>query len=156
MKKHCSVLFVCHGNICRSPMAESYFIDLIAKKGLGEQFTVSSAATHTDELGNPPHYGTREKLAREHIPLVPHRARLLTREDGEKYDFILGMDEANVRNMRRILGDHSAKTGLLLDFSDRPRAIADPWYTGNFDVTFSDIAEGCTAFLGYLIKEGLI
>ena len=118
--------------------------------------TVSSAATHTDELGNPPHYGTREKLAREHIPLVPHRARLLTREDGEKYDFILGMDEANVRNMRRILGDHSAKTGLLLDFSDRPRAIADPWYTGNFDVTFSDIAEGCTAFLGYLIKEGLI
>lgn len=137
-------------------MAESYFTRLVKERGLAQRFTISSAATHTDELGNPPHAGTREMLAREGIPLVPHRARLLTREDGARYDYILGMDGENARYMRRILGECSARIALLLDFTAHPRAIADPWYTGNFDETFADIAEGCAAFLEYLQKEGQI
>lgn len=152
MDGHCNVLFVCHGNICRSPMAESYFTWLVRTQCLADKFTISSAATHTDELGNAPHFGTRQKLAQEGIPLVPHRARLLTRRDGEIYDYILGMDAENARHMRRILGDCRAKTALLLDFTNHPRAIADPWYTGNFDETFSDIEEGCRAFLEMLSK----
>ena len=151
--KRIGVLFVCHGNICRSPMAESVFSADVRRRGMAALFDVSSAATHTDELGNPPHRGTQRKLAAEGVPLVPHMARLLTRADGERYDYILGMDDENLRHMRRILGDCSARTALLLDFSARPRAIADPWYTGNFDETFADIAEGCTAFFEYLLRE---
>ena len=137
-------------------MAESYFDFLVRQRGYAGRFSVSSAATHTDELGNIPHYGTREKLAAEGIPLVPHRARLLTRQYGAEQDYILGMDSENLRYMRRILGSCLAHTGLLLDYSARPRAIADPWYTGNFDETFSDISEGCNAFLEYLLRERLI
>ena len=156
MQKPVRVLFVCHGNICRSPMAESCFTRLVEEAGLSDAFVISSAATHPDELGNPPHRGTREKLAREGIALVPHRARLLTRGDGDRYDYILGMDEENARHMRRILGDCRAQVALLLDFTDRPRAIADPWYTGNFDETFSDICEGCNAFLNKLRREHIV
>lgn len=152
MKK---VLFVCHGNICRSTMAESVFTDMVKKRGLAGKFEISSAATHPDELGNPPHYGTREKLREVGIPLVPHRARLLTRADGEYYDYILGMDAENARCMRRILGDCRAEVRLLLDYTERPRAIADPWYTGNFDATYADISEGCAAFLRVLGEEKL-
>lgn len=154
MKQHYKVLFVCHGNICRSPMAESYFTYLVHRRGLADHFSISSAATHTDELGNPPHFGTRQKLEREGIPLVPHRARLLTKKDGETYDYILGMDAENARHMRRILGNCRAKVALLLDFTDHPRAIADPWYTGNFDETYSDIVKGSIAFLDSLIQDG--
>ena len=154
MNQSIRVLFVCLGNICRSPMAESYFAWLVGQRGLSDRFSISSAATHSDALGNPPHRGTREKLTREGISLIPHRARLLTREDGERYDYILGMDEENARHMRRILGECSARVALLLDFTERPRAIADPWFTGNFDETFSDIREGCSAFLAYLEREG--
>lgn len=146
-----NVLFVCHGNICRSPMAESVCAYLIRKRGLSDFIRVESAAAHTDELGNPPHYGTRRKLEREHIPLIPHRARLMTEEDGNKFDFLIGMDAYNVRDMRRIVGEKNAKkVKMLLDFTSRPRAIADPWYTGDFDETFQDIIEGCMAFLDYL------
>ena len=152
MKK---VLFVCHGNICRSTMAESVFTDMVKKRGLAGKFEISSAATHPDELGNPSHYGTREKLREVGIPLVPHRARLLTRADGEYYDYILGMDAENARYMRRILGDCRAEVRLLLDYTERPRAIADPWYTGNFDATYADISEGCAAFLRTLGEEKL-
>ena len=149
-----NVLFVCHGNICRSTMAESVFTDLVNRRGLSKKFAISSAATHADELGNPPHYGTREKLRRENIPLVPHRARLLTRDDGEKYDYIIGMDEENLRHMKRILGTaYEGKNSLLLDYSSHPRAIADPWYTGNFDATYDDVREGCEAFLAWLQRE---
>ena len=149
-----NVLFVCHGNICRSTMAESVFTDLVNRRGLSKKFAISSAATHADELGNPPHYGTREKLRRENIPLVPHRARLLTRDDGEKYDYIIGMDEENLRHMKRIIGTaYEGKNSLLLDYSSHPRAIADPWYTGNFDATYDDVREGCEAFLAWLQRE---
>lgn len=157
MSKKIGVLFVCHGNICRSPMAESYFSFLVQERGYEDKFFISSAATHRDELGNPPHRGTREKLAREHIPLIPHRARLLVREDGGRYDFILGMDEENMWHMRKILGDgYRAQVMPLLSYAGERRPIADPWYTGNFDETFSDIGTGCEAFLDFLIGEGYL
>lgn len=150
-----SVLFVCHGNICRSTMAESMFAHMLTERGLSSAIRVSSAATHRDALGEPPHYGTVQKLREEKIPLVPHTARLLTREDGERYDFIIGMDAENLRHMLRILGAaYADKVSLLLDYTSRPRAIADPWYTGNFDETFCDLEEGLSAFLEFLIRSG--
>lgn len=151
--KKIKVLFVCHGNICRSTMAESVLSFMVKQRGWEDRFEISSAATHTDEIGNPPHYGTREKLRREGIPLIPHRARLLTERDGMYYDYIIGMDAENARCMRRILVDCAAKVCLLLDFSSDPRPIADPWYTGNFDETYTDICEGCTCFLDGLTEE---
>lgn len=148
------ILFVCHGNICRSPMAESVCAYLVSKRSLQGRIEVSSAAAREDELGSPPHRGTREKLAREGIPLVPHRARLLTREDGERFDYIIGMDSHNLRDMKRILGEApGAKLCLLLDFTSSPRPIADPWYSGNFDETFDDILLGCNALLDALACE---
>lgn len=148
------LLFVCHGNICRSPMAESVCAYEIAKRGI-KNLSADSAAAHTDEIGNPPHRGTQEKLRREGIPLIPHRARLLLRADGEKYDYFIGMDEYNVRDMRRILGEIQKPVCKLLDFTSSPRAIADPWYTGNFDETFSDVTEGVNALLDYLEERGI-
>lgn len=121
---------------------------LIGQRGLTGRIAVASAAAHRDELGNPPHRGTRMKLEEVGIPLIPHRARLVTEQDGDAFDLILGMDEWNVRDVKRIVGARNAhKVKLLLDFSDRPRPIADPWYTGNFDETYSDILEGCEALL---------
>ena len=135
-------------------MAESVFADMIAKRGLTQKIAVSSAATHTEEIGNPPHYGTVRKLNELNIPVVPHRARLLTRADGERYDYIIGMDQENLRHMRRILGlAHEGKISLLLDYTEHPRAISDPWYTRNFDETYSDICEGLEAFLSHLVRE---
>lgn len=148
------LLFVCHGNICRSPMAESVCAHEIAKRGI-KNVEVDSAAAHTDEIGNPPHRGTREKLKRENIPLVGHRARLLRASDLEKYDYFIGMDEYNVRDMKRILGNTQKPVCKLLDFTASKRAIADPWYTGNFDATFEDIVEGVNALLDFLEREGL-
>ena len=151
MKKR-AILFVCHGNICRSTMAESVFTQLARQRGVLSSLRIDSAATHPDELGNPPHYGTREKLAREGFALVPHRARLLTRRDGLEFDEILGMDAANLRDMRRILGPVCrARVALLPDECAQSHAIADPWYTGNFDETFDDVLSGCTALLDRLI-----
>ncbi len=151
-----NILFVCHGNICRSTMAESVFSDMLNKRNV-KNINVSSAATHNEEIGNPPHYGTREKLRREGIPVIPHKSRLLTQADGDQYDFIIGMDEENLHHMHRILGeDHKHKISLLLDYTPDPRAIADPWYTGNFDQTYQDIAEGCTGLLNYLYREGYL
>lgn len=148
------LIFICHGNICRSPMAESVAAYLVKQKGLENVVTVASAAAHTDEIGNPPHRGTREKLEKEGIPLIPHRARLLTWQDGERYDYFLGMDDWNVRDIRRILPrECDKKVFRLLDFTDSPRAIADPWYTGNFDATFSDVWKGCNALIDYLLRS---
>lgn len=142
------ILFVCHGNICRSPMAESVFTYLVRQKRMEGKVCCASAASHTDEIGNTPHYGTREKLKKEGIPLVPHRARLMTKADGEHFDLLIGMDEYNVRDMKRIVGAENArKVHLLLEYAGSGRAIADPWYTGDFDETFSDVLEGCRALL---------
>ncbi len=138
-------------------MAESICAYFIEKRGLGQLISVSSAAAHTDEIGNPPHRGTREKLREEGIPLVPHRARLMTSADGDFYDFLIGMDAYNVRDMKRIVGAKNAnKVKMLLDFSEHSRPIADPWYTGNFEETYRDIVEGCTAFLDFVQSHKLI
>ena len=151
------VLMVCHGNICRSTMAESVFNHMVNKRGLADCFEINSAATSREEIGNPPHYGTVTKLKRVGIPVIPHRARQMTVKDYEYYDYLIGMDEWNIRNMKRIVGEDSEeKIHLLLEFLDEPRAIADPWYTGNFDETYDDVVEGCEAFLKHLESEGRI
>lgn len=142
------VLFICHGNICRSPMAEFLLKDIVQKRGIADDFYIASAATSTEEIGNPVHYGTRNKLAQYGISTAGKYAVQLRRDDYDKYDYLLGMDEWNIRNMLRILKqDPEKKVHRLLDFSDNPRDIADPWYTGNFDVTYQDIMEGLEAFL---------
>ena len=144
------ILFVCHGNICRSPMAESVMAYLVKEKGIVD-IGVDSAATSTEEIGNGVHPGTQRVLRAHNIPLIPHRARQLTWWDGQNYDLLIGMDAANLRNMSRMIGV-SEKVHGLLDWSPRPRDIADPWYTGDFETTFRDIWEGCTALLEALTQ----
>lgn len=147
------ILFVCHGNICRSTMAQSIFAHMAAEQGLSEFFYIDSAATSREEIGNPPHYGTVGKLRQVGIPLVPHRARQMTKQDYKEFDYLIGMDDANVRNMERIAGgDPEHKIYKLLEFAGSGRAIADPWYTGNFDVTYDDVIEGCEALLQKLLS----
>ena len=153
-----NILFVCHGNICRSPMAEFVLKDLVQKAGVEDQFFIASAATSTEEIGNPVRPGTVRRLAREGISTAGKYAVQLKRSDYPKYDFFLGMDDWNLRNMRRMLGgDPEGKVHLLLDYTQRPgEEIADPWYTGNFEVTYADILEGCRGFLDYCRREGLL
>ena len=149
------ILFVCHGNICRSTMCESVFTHMVKERGLEEQFHIDSAATSTEEIGNPPHRGTVNKLRKENIPLVPHRAKQITWSDYNEFDYIIGMDTWNIRNLNRMLkGDPEGKVYKLLAFSGSGRDIADPWYTGNFDETYSDVVEGCEGFLRYLKDNG--
>ena len=151
------VLFICHGNICRSTMAQFVFQHMVNTRGLSDLFHIDSAATSREEIGNGPHYGTVNKMREVGIPVLPHRAVQMTKKDYNEYDFLLGMDEANIRNMRRIAGgDSDQKIHMLLDYSKNPRAIADPWYTGNFDVTYSDVVEGCNAFLQYLEENDFL
>lgn len=148
------VLFICHGNICRSPMAEFVMKDMVEKKGLQHQFYIASAATSTEEIGNPVHHGTRNKLKQYGISTAGKHAIQLKKSDYKDYDYLIGMEERNLTNMRRITGgDPNKKMYCLLDFSNHPRDIADPWYTGNFDLTYTDIVEGCEAFLSYLENE---
>lgn len=142
------ILFVCHGNICRSPMAEFVMKDLVEKRGLSGQFFIESAATSTEEIGNPVHRGTRKILDRLGISCAEKRARQLKRTDYDTFDYLIGMDEANVRNMNRICGgDPETKIYKLLDFTDEPRSISDPWYTGDFEATFHDVRDGCDSLL---------
>ena len=149
------VLFVCLGNICRSPMAEFVFRDMVQKQGLGDRFSVASAATSTEELGNPVHPGTQRRLAREGISTRGKTAVQLTRWDYQRYDYLIGMEQRNLSGMLRILGsDPAGKVHRLLDFTDRPRDIADPWYTGDFDRTYDDVVEGCRGLLAHLLEEG--
>ena len=145
------VLFVCLGNICRSPMAEYVFKDMIKKQGLEKNFYIDSAATSTGEIGNPVHYGTRNKLKQMNIECGDHKARRITNKDYETFNYIIGMEEQNLINIKRIVGDDKKhKIFKLLDFSDNPRDIADPWYTGNFDKTYEDIVQGLEGFMKYL------
>lgn len=148
------ILFICHGNICRSTMAEYVMKDLVKKEGMQDRFYISSAGTSREEIGNGVHYGTRRKLREEGIPVGNHRAVQMCEADYKKYDYLIGMDGA-MRNMERIVhGDPKHKLYLLLDFTSRPGAIADPWYTGNFDATFTDVMEGCSGLLKYLKSQG--
>ena len=145
------ILFICHGNICRSTMAQSVFADMVKKRHIEDDFIIESAATSREEIGNPPHHGTVNKLRQVGIPVVPHRAIQMTSEDYEKYDYLIGMDSANIRNMNRICGgDAKGKIYKLLTFAGRGDDVADPWYTGDFDATYRDVVEGLTAFLEYL------
>lgn len=142
------VLFICHGNICRSTMAESVLTHMVKQRHIDHLFEINSAATSREEIGNPPHHGTVNKLRQVGIPLIPHRAVQMTKADYEKYDYLIGMDDWNIRNMLRIAGgDPDHKIRKLLSFASSARDIADPWYTGNFDETYDDIIEGCEAFL---------
>lgn len=142
------VLFICHGNICRSTMAQSVFADKVKKLNREDEFEIDSAATSREEIGNTPHYGTVNKLRQVGIPVIPHRARQMTRADYDYYDYLIGMDTANIRNMERIAGgDPDGKIYSLLSFAGRYDSIADPWYTNNFDETYKDIVEGLEAFL---------
>mgnify|MGYP004644740607 CR=1 FL=1 len=156
------VLFVCHGNICRSPMAEFIFKNMINKKQLQSDFYIASAATSTEEIwngiGNPVYPPAKRELARHGISCDGKRAVQLKKSDYDKYDYLIGMEERNRRNMLRILGsDPENKVSLLLDYSNRPGNIADPWYTGDFETTYRDITEGCEGFLEYLVRSsGLI
>ena len=152
------VLFICHGNICRSTMGEMVLKHLVRQEYLEDYFYINSAATSREEIGNGVHYGTRRKLQQVGIFCEDHRAVQMTKKDYEKYDYIIGMDSWNLRNMQRIVGgDPENKLYKLLDFTNRKgQDIADPWYTGNFDETYEDVMEGCEGFLAFLRKEGEI
>ena len=145
------VLFICHGNICRSTMAQSVFAHMVRQRGLEELFEIDSAATSREEIGNGPHYGTVRKLQQVGIPVVSHRARQMTKKDYEYYDYLIGMDTANIRNMNNIAGsDKDGKIYKMLSFAGSGRDVADPWYTGDFDATYRDVVEGLEAFLKHL------
>ena len=151
------ILFVCHGNICRSPLAESVFTYMVNSFDLSDQFVIDSFATSTEEIGNPPHRGTVNKLREVGIPLVPHRAKQISWTDYANADYIIGMDTANIRNLNRMLNnDPEGKIYKLLSFAGSDRDVADPWYTGDFDATYEDVTLGCKAFLEYLRQQGLI
>ena len=143
------VLFVCHGNICRSPMAEFVMKDMVHRRGLDDRFEIASAATSREEIGNPVYPPARRKLAEHGISCGGHHARQTTREDYDRYDYIIGMDMANLRNICRITGgDLEHKVSLLLDHTARAgQEVADPWYTGDFDETWDDVTEGCEQLL---------
>lgn len=146
------ILFICHGNICRSPMAEFLLKDIVNKRGLADAFEIASAATSREEIGNPVHYGTRTKLAQFGISVAGKHAVQVTKRDYEHYDLLLVMDSNNIRNLRRVIGeDTQNKVHLLLDYTERKgESIADPWYTGDFDVTYNDIMEGLAGLLEQL------
>ena len=146
------VLFICHGNICRSTMAEFVFKDMASKAGKDGDFYIESAATSREEIGSDTHPGTKKKLLENGIPFTRRKARQLTKRDYEAFDYIIGMDDANVRNIMNICGgDPEGKVFKLLDFAGKDRSIADPWYTGNFDETYDDVTEGCEALMRLLL-----
>ncbi len=147
------ILFVCHGNICRSPMAEFIMKKLVEEAHLQDSFHIASAATSTEELGNSVYPPARRKLAEHGISCDGKTARQLTRHDYEKYDLLIGMDSYNIRNMKRMCGgDPEGKIRMLMDYTNRPGEVADPWYTGDFNATYRDCMEGCKGLLQRLAK----
>lgn len=149
------LLFICHGNICRSPMAEFVMKDIVRKNGLSDEIYVESCATSTEEIGNDIHYGTKRKLTEMGVPFERRGARQITKRDYEKFDYLILMDSINARNLRYIIPDDpGGKIFKLLDFSERKgEDIADPWYTGNFDETYNDVLEGCNGLFEKLKSE---
>ncbi len=151
MKK---IMFVCHGNICRSPMAEFVFLDMIKKRNLSSMISVASCATSTEAIGCDIHHGTRRMLDKYNVGYPRRKAVQLKASDYAEYDLFVGMDSANIRNMYRIFGsDPKSKIVRLLDLTDRGGDVADPWYTGDFETTYRDVAEGCEALINYLLNE---
>lgn len=145
------VAFCCHGNICRSPLAQSVFTHEVDVMGLSDEFVIDSFATSTEEIGNTPHRGTVNILREVGIPLIPHRAKQISFGDYDQFDYFIGMDSWNIKNMRRILKqDPEGKIYKLLDFTEHTRDIDDPWYTGDFETTYQDVKEGCEALLKYI------
>ena len=149
-----NIMFVCHGNICRSPMAEFIFKDLLRKKRMEDQFTVVSSATSREEIGHPVHPGTRKILMQNGITCEGKTSLQFMKKDYELYDMIVCMDDFNIRNLLKIIGaDPEGKVHKLLDFTGKSKDIADPWYTDDFDETYEDIKEGCEALLEFLLKR---
>lgn len=149
------ILFICHGNICRSPMAEYVLKHMVKTQGISDQFEIASAATSREEIGNDVHYGTKSKLRQEGIPCPNRAAVQMTRADYRHYDYIICMERYNVRNLRWIIdGDPAHKVSLLLDYTDHPRDVDDPWYTGDFESTYRDVVDGCEGFLDWLQSRG--
>ena len=148
------ILFICHGNICRSPMAEFVMKQLVKNEGLEEQFEIASAATSTEEIGNPVYPPAKRKLAEHNIGCEGKTARQMTRSDYQHYDYIIAMDRNNLRNLKRMFGeDTEHKISLLMEYTQRPGDVADPWYTGDFEATWRDVSEGCRGLLDYLIGK---
>lgn len=142
------ILFVCHGNICRSPMAEFVMKDLVAKHGMEDQFYIESAATSTEEIGNEVYPPAKRELAEHGITCKGKTARQMRKNDYERFDLLIGMDEWNIRNMNRICGgDPEGKIHKLMDYTHRKGDVADPWYTGDFDATWRNVTEGCQCLL---------
>ncbi|MBO5010759.1 MAG: low molecular weight phosphotyrosine protein phosphatase [Clostridia bacterium] len=147
------IMFVCHGNICRSPMAEFVMKKLVSDRGLSSEFEIASSATSTEEIGNDIHPGTRRTLDKYSVPYSRREAVQLVKSDYENYDLFVGMDSANIRNMHRIFGaDRENKVVKLLDYTGNSRDVADPWYTGDFEETWQDISQGCEALLKKYIE----
>ena len=152
MKKR--ILFVCHGNICRSPMAEFVMKDLVSKAGLEDSFYIESAATSTEEIGNPVYPPARRKLAEHGISCQGKSARQMRDSDYDRFDLLVGMDTWNIRNMQRICGgDPDGKIVKLMDFTGRPGDVADPWYSDDFETTWRDVLEGCKSILDSCISN---
>lgn len=148
------ILFICHGNICRSPMAEFVMKDLVKKAGLETEFHIESAATSTEEIGNPVYPPARRKLAEHEISCAGKTSRRLTRTDYSQYDLLIGMDRANIRNMNRICGgDPEGKFHLLMEYADHSGDVADPWFTGDFETTWRDVLAGCRGLLQAVKEE---
>ena len=148
------ILFICHGNICRSTMAEFVMKELVRRAGLADVFYIASAATSREEIGNDTHWGTKEKLREEGIPFTKRQAVQLCKTDYGRYDYLIYFDSENKHEIRRICGeDTDHKIYALLSFAGLQRDVADPWYTGNFDQTYEDVWTGCQAFLQFLCKD---
>ena len=149
------VLFICHGNICRSPMAEFVLKDMVKKAGLEDRFRIDSVAATREEIGNDMYPPAKRKLREKGIPFSPRAARLLVRADYDRFDYLIGMDEENLDDMLRICGgDSEKKISLLLEWAGISRDVADPWYTGNFEATYRDLITGCSALLESLLSKG--
>ena len=155
MRMH-KILFICHGNICRSPMAEFVMKQLVKQKGLENQFEIAPAATSTEEIGNPVYPPARRKLAEHGIRCDGKTARQMTNDDYQHYDHIIAMDHNNLRNLKRMFGeDTEHKISLLMDYTHRPGDVSDPWYTGDFEATWRDVSEGCRKLLEALTHNDL-